>query len=55
MPKFVIEREVPGAGQLSTETLQAMSQKSCSVLNELGPSIQAANDREGRGMTSGTA
>ncbi len=40
MPKYVIERELPGAGQLSAETLQAISQKSCGVLNGLGPRIQ---------------
>ncbi|MBL0159315.1 MAG: DUF4242 domain-containing protein [Bryobacterales bacterium] len=40
MPKFVIEREIPGAGSLSPEQLQAVSQKSCSVLRELGPQIQ---------------
>jgi hypothetical protein len=40
MPKYVIERELPGAGQLSAETLQAISQKSCSVLTGLGPQIQ---------------
>jgi predicted Rdx family selenoprotein len=40
MPKYVIERELPGAGQLSSETLQAISQKSCAVLNGLGPQIQ---------------
>ena len=40
MPKFVIEREIPGAGKLSAADLQAISQKSCSVLNQLGPSIQ---------------
>lgn len=40
MPKFVIEREIPGAGQLSAEELNGISQKSCSVLNELGPQIQ---------------
>jgi hypothetical protein len=40
MPKFVIERDIPGAGQLSSEQLQAISQKSCGVLNELGPQIQ---------------
>ena len=40
MPKFVIEREIPGAGSLSPEQLQAISQKSCSVLRNLGPSIQ---------------
>ena len=40
MPKFVIEREIPGAGRLSPQELQAISQKSCSVLRELGPQIQ---------------
>lgn len=40
MPKYVIERELPGAGNLSAEELQAISQKSCGVLQNLGPSIQ---------------
>ncbi|MFH0343304.1 MAG: DUF4242 domain-containing protein [Chromatiales bacterium] len=40
MPKYVIEREIPGAGKLSAQELQAISQKSCSVLNGLGPQIQ---------------
>jgi hypothetical protein len=40
MPKFVIEREIPGAGSLSPQQLQAISQKSCSVLRNLGPEIQ---------------
>lgn len=40
MPKYVIEREVPDAGKLSPEQLQGMSQKSCSVLENLGPQIQ---------------
>jgi hypothetical protein len=40
MPKYVIERELPGAGNLSTADLKAISQKSCSVLSNLGPSIQ---------------
>ena len=40
MPKFVIEREIPGAGNLSPETLKAISQKSCGVLRELGPQVQ---------------
>lgn len=40
MPKFVIEREIPGAGDLSAEQLQGISQKSCSVLRDLGPAIQ---------------
>lgn len=40
MPKYVIEREIPGAGQFSGEDLKGISQKSCSVLQELGPDIQ---------------
>jgi hypothetical protein len=40
MPKFVIEREIPGAGKLSPEQLQAISQTSCGVLREMGPQIQ---------------
>ena len=40
MPKYVIEREVPGAGKLSPEDLKVMSQKSCEVLQEMGPQIQ---------------
>ncbi len=40
MPKYVIEREIPGAGQISAEDMKAISQKSCSVLQELGPQIQ---------------
>jgi hypothetical protein len=40
MPKFVIEREIPGAGNLSDAELQAISQKSVNVLNEMGPGIQ---------------
>ena len=40
MPRYVIERDLPGAGNLSPEQLQAVSQKSCSVLNDLGPRIQ---------------
>lgn len=40
MPKFIIEREVPGAGKLSPEDLSAMSRKSCGVISGLGPSIQ---------------
>lgn len=40
MPKYVIEREIPGAGQLSTADLKAISQKSCGVLSNLGPQIQ---------------
>ena len=40
MPKYVIEREIPGAGNLSAEQLHAISQTSCGVLSNLGPSIQ---------------
>ena len=40
MPKYVIERELPGAGALSTAQLQAIAQKSCGVLARLGPPIQ---------------
>ena len=40
MPKFVIERDLPGAGSLSPEQLQSISAKSNSVLNQLGPEIQ---------------
>jgi hypothetical protein len=40
MPKYVIERDLPGAGKLSAQELQAISQKSCSVLSGLGPQIQ---------------
>jgi len=40
MPRFIIEREIPGAGKLSSDELHAISQKSCSVLSEMGPRIQ---------------
>ena len=40
MPKYVIEREIPEAGKLSAQQLQAISQKSCGVLQNLGPQIQ---------------
>ncbi|HKC64848.1 MAG TPA: DUF4242 domain-containing protein [Pyrinomonadaceae bacterium] len=40
MPKYIIEREIPGAGNLSAQDLQAVSQKSCSVLKNMGPQIQ---------------
>ena len=40
MPKFVIEREIEGAGKLSPAELQGISQKSCGVLRDLGPQIQ---------------
>jgi len=40
MPKYVIERELSGAGKLSAQELQGISQKSVAVLNEMGPQIQ---------------
>jgi hypothetical protein len=40
MPKFVVERDIPEVGKLSPQQLQAVSQKSCSVLREMGPQIQ---------------
>jgi hypothetical protein len=40
MPKYVIEREIPGAGKLSPAELHAISQKSCAVLGNMGPAIQ---------------
>ena len=40
MPKYVIERDIPGAGQLSAEELKNISQTSCAVLNDMGPQIQ---------------
>ncbi len=40
MPKYLIEREIPGAGELSSEELQAISQTSCDVLRSMGPEIQ---------------
>lgn len=40
MPKFVIEREIPGTGSMSGDELQGASAKSCSVLNQLGADIQ---------------
>ena len=40
MPKYLIEREIPAAGKLSANELQAISQKSCGVLNKMGPQIQ---------------
>jgi len=40
MPKYVIEREIPGAGNLTPQDLQAVSQTSCGVLQKLGPQIQ---------------
>lgn len=40
MPQYLIERNIPGAGNLTSAELKAISQKSCSVLNQLGPQIQ---------------
>ena len=40
MPKYVIEREIPGAGKFSAEQLKAISQTSCGVLRDMGPQIQ---------------
>jgi Protein of unknown function (DUF4242) len=40
MPKYVIEREIPGAGKLTPDELQAISQTSCGVLSQMGPQIQ---------------
>ena len=40
MPKYVVEREIPGAGKLSPAEFQGIAQKSCSVLKNLGPQIQ---------------
>jgi hypothetical protein len=40
MPRYVIERDIPGAGSLSASELRAISQKSCSVLDALGPQVQ---------------
>ncbi len=40
MPKYIIEREIPGAGNLSAAEMKGISQKSCSVLKNLGPQIQ---------------
>ncbi len=43
MPKYVIERNIPGAGKLTAEELQGISQTSCGVLSEMGPQIQWLN------------
>ncbi len=40
MPKYVIEREIPGAGNLTPEEWKAVSQKSCNVIRQMGPEIQ---------------
>ena len=53
MPKYIIEREIPGAGSLTAHDLQGISQKSCGILNEMGPKIQwlesalAVNTKDG--------
>ncbi|MBA0885429.1 DUF4242 domain-containing protein [Flavobacterium undicola] len=43
MPKYVIERDIPGAGNLNAEQLKGISQTSCGVLNKMGPEIQWVN------------
>ena len=40
MPRYIIEREIPGAGKLSAEELRGVAQKSCSVLQQMGPQTQ---------------
>jgi hypothetical protein len=40
MPKYIIERDIPGAGSLTAQDLQGISQKSCSILGNMGPKIQ---------------
>ena len=40
MPKYIIERDIPGAGQLTTSDLQGIAQKSCGILRDMGPRIQ---------------
>jgi len=40
MPRYVIEREIPGAGKLTPAELKGISQKSCTVLGQMGPKIQ---------------
>jgi hypothetical protein len=40
MPKYIIEREIPDAGSLTAQDLQGISQKSCGILNDMGPKIQ---------------
>ena len=40
MPKYLIKREIPGAGKMTPEELQAVSQKSCAVLRGTGPAVQ---------------
>jgi hypothetical protein len=43
MPKYVIEREIPGAGNLTADQLKSISQTSCGVLSNMGPQIQWVN------------
>jgi hypothetical protein len=43
MPKFIVEREFPGAGKLSSQELQAIAKKSCNVLRAMGPQIMWVN------------
>jgi hypothetical protein len=43
MPKYVIERDIPGAGKLTTDQLKSISQTSCGVLSNMGPQIQWVN------------
>jgi hypothetical protein len=45
MPKYVIERDIPEAGKMSPQQLQAISQKSCGVLKDMGPQIQWVQSR----------
>ncbi|WP_035670747.1 DUF4242 domain-containing protein [Flavobacterium sp. 83] len=45
MPKYVIEREIPGAGKLTADQLRAISQTSCGVLGKMGPQIQWVNSQ----------
>ena len=40
MPKYIIERDIPGAGRLCDEELQAIARRSCGVLHDMGPTIQ---------------
>ena len=53
MPKYVIEREVPGAGQLNAEQMQAISQTSCGVLRKLGPDVAERRHVEAGGIAEG--
>jgi hypothetical protein len=40
MPKYIIEREIPGAGKLTSDELAGISRRSCAIIHELGPDIQ---------------